>query len=49
MRKFVIKFRGVDDFSRPVFKVVDSAIYFGRKKQKKWITKKYLRRTWNFG
>ena len=29
MRKFVIKFRGVDDFNRPVFKVVDSAIYFG--------------------
>ena len=29
MRKFVIKFRGVDDFNRPVFKVVDSAIYLG--------------------
>ena len=29
MRKFVIKFRGVDDFNRPVFKVVDEAIYFG--------------------
>ena len=29
MRKFVIKFRGVDDFNRPVFKVVDKAIYFG--------------------
>ena len=28
MRKFVIKFRGVDDFNRPVFKVVDKAIYF---------------------
>ena len=29
MRKFVIKFMGVDDFNRPVFKVADSAIYFG--------------------
>ena len=29
MRKFVIKFMGVDDFNRPVFKVVDKAIYFG--------------------
>ena len=24
MRKFVIKFMGVDDFNRPVFKVVDT-------------------------
>ena len=24
MKKFVIKFRGVDDFNRPVFKVVDT-------------------------
>ena len=29
MRNFDIKFRGVDDFNRPVFKVVDKAIYFG--------------------
>lgn len=26
---FDIKFRGVDDFHRPVYKVVDKAIYFG--------------------
>ena len=29
MREFDIKFRGVDDFHRPVFKVIDEAIYFG--------------------
>ena len=29
MRNFDIKFIGVDDFNRPVFKVVDKAIYFG--------------------
>ena len=26
---FNIKFRGVDDFHRPVYKVVDKSIYFG--------------------
>ena len=29
MRNFDIKFRGVDDFNRPVFKVPEQNIYFG--------------------